>query len=327
MSVPATTAPANTEPAVDATSTGQPGATPAQENRADPTQVSNAETSEQTTRGPDFFRQAFQRIRPYAQQAQVAESAAQPASNPAPQAPAAPRTPAQESERSAAPPSAPNTATTLPPAAQQAPRTPSDRTPDGRLIVTQAELDRRAQAEADRIIAKREADQRAKAERDREVELRRTNPFEYAQLMEDRERDLERARAENKSLSEVAVRQLLEYDRNVLDIFVSAVPESDRAKVIAKTEGIAGRKETAAATLKHLRSTWMAEGRASARSELMKDPLFIKEMLARFGAAPSEPTAPVQVRPSASSGPEDNNQAVNAWMRGAANSARQQTGR
>jgi len=335
MSVPAVAEPANPVQGTDASSTGQPGATSAQETRVDPTQVSSAESQEQPTRGPDFFRLAFQQIR--GQQTQNA--APQPAAaSPTPQAPSASGSPVPESERSAASPSVPTTqlapATTLPPAspaggAQQAPRTGPITTPDGRLILTKEELARQAQSEADRIIAKRQRDEQAKQERDQEVELRRTNPFEYARLMENRDLQLQSTQADNERLTGVISQQLHQYDRNVLDIFVSAVPEPERAKVIAKTEGIPGRKETAAATLKALRATWTAEGRASAKAELMKDPLFVKEVLARFGGQNPEPESnPVQVRPSSTSGqPQDSNQAVNSWMRSAAGSARQQTGR
>lgn len=323
MSVPATAEPASPAQAPEAVSPGQAGATPAQDNRAGPTQVSDSENQEQPTRGPDFFRQAFQQLRPYAQ------SAAQSASSPAPQAPAASNPPGSEPERPAAPqPTAAPAATTLPPAPRQAPRTAQPQ-PDNRIVLTPDELARRTQAEADRIIAKRQRDAEAAAERDREVELRRTNPFEYARLMEARDQELQTAQAKNADLTQTLTQQLTAYDRNVLDIFVSAIPEPHRAKVISKNEGIPGRKETAAETLKFLRQTWTAEGRASAKAELMKDPVFVKEVLARFGGQTPEPEmTPVQVRPSAAaSRPEDSNQAVNSWMRDAAKGSRQQTGR
>lgn len=327
MSVPATTEQANESPALDATSTGRSGAEPAQEHRADPTQVSSEATPEQPTRGPDYFRQAFARIRPYAQAA-APDPVAQPASNPVPRAPTAQGRQSQEPERSAGSPSSPHAGTTLPQRSQQVPPAPAPAQaapPDGRLVLTQDELHRRAQAEADRIIAKREADRQAAQEREAEVELRRTNPFEYARMMEDREQQLAKVHEENKTLTTVVSRQLFEYDRNVLDIFVSAVPDSVRDKVIAKTEGIPGRKETAAATLRALRQTYLAEGKASARAELMKDPLFVKEILARFGGtAPVPESAPVQARPSRTSEPDTDNAAVNDWMRSAANSARYQ---
>lgn len=328
MSVPATTESAQPSSGIDAASTGRSGAEPAQDNRADPTQVSSEATPEQPTRGPDYFRQAFARIRPYAQQASP-DPVEQPASNPVPRAPTAQGPRRQEPERSAGSPSNQHAGTTLPartqpsqPAQAQTQAAP----PDGRLVLTQDELHRRAQAEADRIIAKREADQRAAQERADEVEMRRTNPFEYARMMEDREQQLAKVHEENKTLTTVVSRQLFEYDRNVLDIFVSAVPDSIRDKVIAKTEGIPGRKETAAATLRALRQTWLAEGKATARADLMKDPLFVKEILARFGgAAPASDAAPVQARPSrTSSEPDTDNAAVNDWMRSAANSARYQ---
>jgi hypothetical protein len=325
--------PAESAQGADANAPGRTGATNAQESRADPTQVSGAETTEQPTRGPDYFRQAFSRIRGYTQTAAPApEPAIQPAtaSSPAPQAPSVSSPPAPEPERSAAQPTAAPTAspaTTLPPQRQQpAPTTPSQA--DDRIVLTKAELQRQAQAEADRILAKRQRDDAAKAERDREVELRRTNPFEYARLMEAKDQELVAAQTETKRLTDVVKEQLFHYDRNVLDIFVSALPEAERPKVIDTSEGIPGRKGTAANTLKALRTAWLAEGRASAKADLMKDQTFIKEILARYGQAAPEPeSSPVQARSSngTASRPQDGNDAVNAWMRSAARAT--QTGR
>lgn len=330
MSVPAVAETQETEQGQAADSTGRTGvgAPNAQEPRVDPTQVSSAETQEQAQRGPDFFRQAFNQIRGYTQAAAPAPNpqVEPPAKkSPAPQAPPVSSGPVPEPGA----PTAPDTGQPAPartPGTTLPPREQRQQPQQDRIVLSQAELDRRVQAEADRKIAKQQHDDRIRAEREREVELRRTDPFEYARLVEQREKELEVAQEETRRLTGTLSQQLNQYDRNVLDIFVSAIPETHRAKVISKTEGIPGRKETAAATLNALKSLWTAEGRASAKADLMKDQAFVKEVLARYGGQTPEPeTTPTRIRPQESAGTNgangvengSNNQAVNAWMRSA----------
>ena len=335
MSVPATAAPDSGDRAQDP---GQAGAIPAQEQRAGPTPASGAETQEQTTRTPDYVRDAFMRLRGYTQSAAPAPQVQNVATETVSQAPPASSGPAQETERRA---DAPGPGTTLPPR-QRGQRQPQRGTPgtatgspnvDTGSVYTQEQLQRLVQAEADRVLAKRLADERVKAERDREVELRRTDPFEYARLMEERETQLAESQKETERLTGVIATQLQFYDRGVLDPFVGALPEPLREKVISKTEGIEGRKETAVATVKALRAHYLAEGRASARSELMRDSTFIKEILARYGSAPpsTEQTAPVPVRATpernGSYADSQDNEAVNNWMRSASRGIRSMASR
>jgi hypothetical protein len=209
--------------------------------------------------------------------------------------------------------------TTLPPAPKQA----QQATPPGQVTLTPDEIQRRIQSEADRLLARRQKEEAEKAKREREVELRRTNPFEYARLKESEEQELLAAQTETKRLTEMIGTQLTMYDRNILDPLVSALPEKLRKDVISAEEGIPGRKATVTNTIKALRSHWMAEGRASAKSDLMKDQTFIKEVLARFGTPSPEPE-PTPVRLGATSGQpgQNTNQRMNSWMRSGAQQAR-----
>lgn len=329
-------------PAVEA-QTGQehPGATapeqvgaPAPGQRPDSSPSSDAaQTQEQSSRGIDYFRQAFSRLP--GRQTQTAAPAApapqeiRPAdSGPSPQAPPASSGAAVETDESGGSQGR-SAQTTLPPQRrqQQAPAQPPQ---NGQIVLTPEEYERRLQSELDRREAKRQKDEQARAERDREVELRRTNPFEYARLMEEKETQLAESQAETKRLTGLLSQQLDFYDRGVLDHFVGALPEPLRAKVISRDEGLPGRRATAEATVKALRQHWIQEGRANARETLLKDQTFIKEILARYGQAP-EPevtTTPVRVRESAPSrgyAESEQNAAMNGWMREASRGIRSST--
>lgn len=331
MSVPAAADPNTPGQGVEAPSTGRTGATNAQENRADSTPASSAGEQEQAQRPPDYVRDAFMRLRGYTQTAAPAPQAqtnGHVASSEARAQPASPAT-AQEPERSAAP-SGP--ATTLParsdesqqrtpPAQAPSPSTPGG---DGRISMTQDEYRRAVQSEVDRTLARQRHADATRAEQERERELRRTNPFEYANLMEQREQELEASKQETERLTGVVGRQLVFYDRAVLDTFVGALPQEERTKVISQsTDALENRKETAAATLKALRARWTAEARASAKDALMKDQTFIKEILARYGQAPQDSTpAPVTARPPQAATAATPNESVNTWMRNAARGLR-----
>lgn len=346
------TEPNSPTPGTDAHSTGRTGATNAQEPRADSTPASSAETREQDSRGRDFIREGFMRLRGYTQNAAPAPQPENADANgtPAPQAPPALGGPVQEPGGSAAQPSASpggssgQPGTTFPPAPQgrRQGQQPSQQSQsgrptsatgvqpgsDGQIVLTEAELQRRIQAEADRVLAKRQKDDQTRTAQERERELRRTDPWAYARLMEDKEAELEASRTETARLTNVIGTQLQFYDRAVLDTFVGALPEDDRAKVISReADGIESRKQTAANALKALRARYVAEGRASAREALMKDQTFIKEILTRYGHAGPEPEpAPVAVRPARDAVPNDGHAAMNSWMRSGAQQARATTG-
>jgi len=352
MSVPAqaeSTTPAGSPS--DQGSTGLLRATQAQETPAANTQTPGAETQEQGTRGPDHFRNAFAAMRGYTQSVVVPAPTAPPVSpsstpvsgdaavrvapngstsaSPAPPGAGGaggtvPGSPVVETLAGAAPaPGGPGT--TLPPRSA----VPASAAQPQTISLTPEELDRQTQSRADKLIAKREKDAQAAADKAEEVRLRREQPFEYARLMEDRERELEDVKAEAARLNSVAAQQIHEFDRAVLDPLVSAVPAAVFAKIQAtvKPEGLKGRTELVKHTLGALRQQWISEGRKTTRDELLKDPLFQKEMRARFGGSVEpEPTTPGRGAASAAQ-PADENAAMNSFMRFGAQAARQTSGR
>jgi hypothetical protein len=202
--------------------------------------------------------------------------------------------------------------------------------------MTQEQYARSVQAEADRVLAKREADQRTKQAREAEQRLRKEDPFEYVRQIEDREAE-EATRAQRmREATGLLEQQIHQYDRGILDPLMGALPDAARKKILesVKAEGIPGRAEVVKHTLGALRSIWQAEGRETARSSLMKDQTFIKEILARYGGQPEaagngargSPEMVTGLPPSSSGRPRDPNEAVNQWMRTASTGIRGMSG-
>lgn len=319
---------ATSTPATQATeeAPGRTGAN-ALDPSASPTPDSGSSGQEQVSRGPDYFREAFSRIRGYTQAAKSPDSA--------PQAPPASGQNGRDSERAAKPQNgaastaSPAAAPALPQSTTQQERSPGQSGSPGVLQLTQAELDRRVQAETDRRLAKQRADEDAQRARDEERELRRNDPLEYARRMEDKDRQLEAERQKVREATDLLTQQLTVYDRGILDPFVGALPDSTRQKILESVdeEGIPGRQKIASATLQALRTQWLAEGRDSARAALMRDPAFIKEVLARHGGQRQEPDAAPALPPSAAARPQTTNDSVNSWMRRASQETRYVSGR
>jgi hypothetical protein len=314
MGVQATPAPAPSEPSA---ASGQPGAN-APTAGTDPTPSSSPAAEEQASRGPDYFRDAFARIRSYRHGGQ----------DPAPQAPPASRNGGSEAERPGTPapkPSAP-AATTLP--ARSPAAVPSSQPPGSptAITLTPEELDRRIQSETDRRRAKERADAEARAQREEEQRLRREDPFEYVRLLEAREAEQQQREVEAKSAVSLLEQQLHHYDRGILDPIVGALPEPTRKKILTSVnaEGIPGRQEVARQSLAALRTLWNAEGRETAKTALMKDEKFIKEVLARYGGQRTEgpPEVTAGLPPTSSSRPVTPNEQVNGWMRSAGSAIR-----
>ncbi len=305
-------------------STGQPGASAAQESTADPTQVSSAASEEPESRGPDLIREAFARLRGVTTQTQSS----------APQAPPASPGPAQESERSGAnpaevQPSAEDAgAVSTAPQPRQQGEPSTQQIPPGTVVLTETELARRIQAESDRKLAKIQRDEEAKREREKEVELRENNPYAYARLMAEREAEQEAARAEIEKLNGQLNEQITLYDRNVLDPLVTRLPDAVRKQVLEGAgEGIPGRGKIAQGALKVLEEHWKTEGAKTARTRLMKDESFIKEVLARHGGMRIEPDSTPSLPASSTPAPTDENGTMNNFMRMGAAATRQVTGR
>ena len=332
-STPNAAAPAAASPAPGRTGANAPAGDPG------PTPSPSPASAEQDARGPDFFREAFQALRSRNQQTQ---DTSPPRNGRAPQAPPVSQPNGQKPERSAPsqrarrPASGNAQATTLPPSPGAS--APQQHQPQpGRseaISLTREQFDRRVQSEVDRLLAKREADERTRQAREEEQRLRDEDPFEYVRTVKQREAEQAQAQHRVKEATTLLEEQLTRYDRGILDPLVGALPEPVRKKVLdsVTAEGIPGRVEVAKATLGALRSLWQAEGRETARTALMKDQTFIKEILARYGgqANGNGHTSPEVVSglpPASSARPRDSNGAVNDWMRSSSTAIRSTSGR
>lgn len=149
--------------------------------------------------------------------------------------------------------------------------------PQGRFV-TDEELARLIQAEVDRREAKRLAEQR-RAEKE---QLRKSDPFKYAEV-EEQEAAAERF---HQFIGTLAA----EYDRAIVDPLILALPESERKSALEKAgPGIEGRKAVAQAALDALKRHYMAEGEKQAAERLRKDPAFRKQLLVELRAERQEP--------------------------------------
>jgi hypothetical protein len=321
VSVPAAVRTTPAAPQDGSESSVPTGASAAPEVNADPTQVSGAAGEEQETRGPDYIREAFNRLRGYTQSA-------------TPQAPPVSTEQVPEPERSVessfeVQPSAEadgTPATTLPRRREK--QTPTANRPD-QITLTQDEFRRRVQSEADRILAKQRADDEARREREQEQELRDNNPWEYVQKLKEKEAEAEEARRKTAEVTQTLDQQIHLYDRAILDTFVGQLPVEARRRVIESVteDGIPGRTKVAQGALKALREQWLQEGARTARSRLANDQSFVKEILARYGGGRVEPDTTPSLPVSAAPRPVDESASMNSFMRAGAGALRQTPGR
>lgn len=146
------------------------------------------------------------------------------------------------------------------------------------IQLTQEELDKRIQAEADRREQKRIEAAKVEAAKAERRKLRDTDPFAYAE--QDRQ-------AEQQQVSEGQVTNLYSmlgsiYDQHTLDPLMLGLPESERARIL-KLEGagtgLPGRKLIVEESLKSLEKHWKAQGEAEAEKKLRKNPAFRKQLL------------------------------------------------
>jgi hypothetical protein len=163
--------------------------------------------------------------------------------------------------------------------------------PPGARLVTQQELDRLIQGEADRREAKRRDQERKQTER----ELREKDPYKYAQLVAQREREQEENEAGNNATANAIREQVSTYDRQVLDPLFLAVPEGDERRAIELGIGqhpdgpLVGRGDAARKLIDLIRKQGRAEGESEARRTLVNDEGFVKEVLTRRGGQRAEP--------------------------------------
>ena len=316
-------------PAAAPSDAGHSGAN-AQSTSPEPTPASSPSQSEQASRGPDYFREAFNRVRGVRQTTDQATRNTQAL---APQAPPEPTAPRPEQERNGAAPRRQTPAPGHAPAQQPSSALPQHQQQQPAqqpeiLNLTQEQFARAVQSEADRVLAKREADARARQAREEERQLRQDDPFEYVKRLEEREAQEAQTQERTRETIGYLEQQLHHYDRGVLDVIMGALPEKIRTSILksTKAEGIPGRSEITKQSLKALQQYWQHQGREGARTALMRDEKFVKEVLARYGGSPGEVDPTPSLPPSAARVPTSN-EAVNNWMRAGAAQVRQTSGR
>jgi len=150
--------------------------------------------------------------------------------------------------------------------------------------VSEEELHRLVQSEADRRDAKRSADERREARR----RLRDTDPFAYAQ----EERKDEEAQTATGELDKFIVSVGSEHDRVSIDPLMDSLPTEERERIL-KLEGagmgLPGRKLVVSEGLKALEKHWRAEGAKDAEARLRRNPAFRKQVLAENRGGTVEP--------------------------------------
>jgi len=152
------------------------------------------------------------------------------------------------------------------------------------LSLTQEELDRKVQAEADRRDAKRAA--QALAERRRK--LRDEDPWAYAA----EERQQEQATTANDQVGTLFASIGAEHDKHTLDPLVQALPEAERTRILAiegAGSGLQGRKLIVSESLKALEKHWKEEGAKDAEQRLRRNSAFRKQVLADARRGMAEP--------------------------------------
>ena len=150
--------------------------------------------------------------------------------------------------------------------------------------LSQEELDRRVQAEADRREARRAQAQRAQARR----ELRDTDPWQYAEQ--------ERAE-EQQSLTQGQIQGFLqtigvEHDRVSIDPLFLALPKAEQQRIQnleGAGRGLQGRRLVVTETIKALEKHWKAEGAKDAENKLRRNQAFRKQLLAEARGEGTDP--------------------------------------
>jgi hypothetical protein len=150
--------------------------------------------------------------------------------------------------------------------------------------LTEEELQRYVQSEADRRDARRNADAKA-AERRR---LRDTDPFAYAA----EERKAEELAQSTGSLEKFVMDVGTEHDRASIDPVVELLPREARERILAMDgagKGLQGRKLVVSESLKELEKMWKAAGAKDAEDRLRRNPAFRKQVLNESRRGGQEP--------------------------------------
>lgn len=195
---------------------------------------------------------------------------------------------------------------------------PADQTPpgDGRLVVSQEELDRLVQGETDRresVRKNREQRELQRTQNKRKLDnLRQSGDLEgfaaeYA-AQEAEEAQTEALTAQrNEHIREVAVN----FDTGVLDPIILRLPKDEIQQLVSTLNpvGIDGRAAFLSAAVDRLVEKAKAEGAAQAERSLRNNSAFKKQLLLQERETEEEPEN-IPARAGSTSGQVD----MNAWM-------------
>jgi hypothetical protein len=174
----------------------------------------------------------------------------------------------------------------------------------GARTVSEEELQRLVQSEADRREHRRQEEEKRAARK----KLRDTDPFAYAE----EERKDEQVQSATGDMEKLIVGIGNEHDRVSIDPLMDILPKEERERIL-KLEGagtgLTGRKLVVTEGLKALERHWRAEGAKDAEAKLRRNPAFRKQVLAESRGGTVEP----ELLPAASaSAPESS---VSALLR------------
>lgn len=153
-----------------------------------------------------------------------------------------------------------------------------------KVVLSPEELQKKIQAEADRreFVRQREAAKEARKK------LRDENPWEYAE----QERQAEQQQVADTQVSQLFSSVGSEHDKVSIDPLVLALPDKERARILAMEKagvGLEGRKLIVTEALKSLEGHWRAEGAREAEKKLRSNPAFRKQVLAEARGQAVEP--------------------------------------
>lgn len=153
-----------------------------------------------------------------------------------------------------------------------------------RLTLSEEELKRRVQAEADR----RDYDRAQRQKAEERKKLRDTDPWAYAE----QERREEEAQQGTFHLERFVTDVGSAHDRVTVDPIFTSLPKAEQERILkidGAGQGLEGRKLVVHESLKALEKHWKAEGARDAEAKLRRNPAFRKQVLSELRGQTPEP--------------------------------------
>jgi hypothetical protein len=160
-------------------------------------------------------------------------------------------------------------------------------TPGGasrKLTLSEEELKRRVQAEADR----RDYDRQQRQKAEERKRLRDEDPWAYAE----QERQAEKAQEQDQGLTTFFANVGVQHDRIAIDPLMEMLPLQERQRIMkieGAGRGLEGRKLVVTEALKSLERHWKAEGEKQAQDRLRSNSAFRKQVLSEARGGIAEP--------------------------------------